>query len=72
MEMFLPRLLAAFPDVQVIVFGHIHRPVNMLVDSRLIFNPGSPHFPDGYEIKPSIGLLSIEEGGEVKGEIVYL
>jgi putative phosphoesterase len=71
-EMFLPRLLNAFPDVQVIVFGHIHRPVNRLVEGRLIFNPGSPHFPDGQEIKPSVGLLTIEAGGKATGEIVYL
>lgn len=72
LEMFLPRLLEAFPDVQVIVFGHIHRPLNLLVDGRLIFNPGSPHFPDGQEITPSVGLLTIEAVGKVKGEIVYL
>ena len=71
-ELFQPRLLAEYPDAQVIVFGHTHRPYNHLVNGCLLFNPGSPHCPEGKGNTPSIGLLTIEAGGEVYGELVSL
>lgn len=72
LEMFLPRLLQTFPDVRVIVFGHTHRPLEHWVGDVLLFNPGSPHFPDIKSITPSVGLLHIHAGGEVSGEIIAL
>ncbi len=69
LEMFEPRLLAAFPDADVIVFGHTHRALNHTVDGKLIFNPGSPHFPDPKTATPSVGLLHISAQGMVAGEI---
>jgi putative phosphoesterase len=72
LEMFEPRLLAAFPDADVIVFGHTHRALNHIVDGKLIFNPGSPHFPDPNTGTPSVGLLHISAQGMVEGEIRML
>jgi putative phosphoesterase len=72
LEMFAPRLLAAFPDVDVIVFGHTHRSLNQRLDGRLLFNPGSPHFPDPKTAAPSVGLLHITDAGTVEGEIRLL
>jgi len=69
LELFQPRLLAAFPDVDVIVFGHTHRALNHYVDGKLVFNPGSPHFPDLKGDPPSVGLLHIGRDGKVVGEI---
>jgi hypothetical protein len=69
LEMFLPRLLAAFPGINVIVFGHTHHPLIHHVDGKLVFNPGSPHFPDPRTSAPSVGLLYISESGAVEGEI---
>ncbi len=66
------RLLKAFPDVRVIVFGHTHRPINHWVGEQLIFNPGSPHFPGENGYAPSVGLLHISAGGHVWGEIIWL
>jgi uncharacterized protein len=71
-ERYQLRLLKTYPQAQVIVFGHTHRPINLWVDGRLLFNPGSPHFPDKNEFTPSIGLLHILNGGEVQGEIIKL
>lgn len=71
LEVYERRLLAAFPDEDVIVYGHTHRPVNRRVEGRLIFNPGSVHCPDEVEI-PSVGLLHINGRNGVEGEIVYL
>jgi putative phosphoesterase len=72
LEMFEPRLLEAFQQANVIVFGHTHRPLLHWADSVLLINPGSPHFPDLKTSPPSVGLLNIGAGGEVNGEIVYL
>jgi uncharacterized protein len=71
-EMLIPRLLAAFPDTRVIVFGHGHLPLNNWRNGQLLFNPGSPHFPHYKHITPSIGLLHLSAGGEVRGEIINL
>jgi putative phosphoesterase len=72
LEMFQPRLLETFPDARVIVFGHTHRPLNRWVQGVLLFNPGSPHNPDIKLITPSVGLLRIQDGGEIAGEIIDL
>lgn len=72
LEMFVPRLLEAFPAADVIVFGHTHRALNQRFDGKLIFNPGSPHFPDPKTSAPSVGLLHISQQGSVKGEIRIL
>jgi uncharacterized protein len=67
-----PKLLAAFPQARVIVFGHTHVALNQWVDGQLLFNPGSPHFPLIQNEAPSLGLLHIEPGGLVKSELIYL
>ena len=77
-ERLLPRLLARFPQTQVIVFGHGHLPLNSWIDGRLLFNPGSPHFPSEKNIAPSLGFLhlpgesDVRDGENVRGEIVTL
>ena len=71
-EMLLPRLLSAFPHTRVIVFGHGHVPLNRWMGGQLLFNPGSPHFPHNKRITPSLGLLHLSAGGDVKGEIIPL
>lgn len=72
LEMFLPDVQAAFPEAQVIVFGHTHRPLQRWVNGQLIINPGSPHCPEEEDTPPSIGLLRIHAGGEVQSELVWL
>jgi hypothetical protein len=72
LEMFQPRLLAAFPQANVIVFGHTHRALNLQVNGILLFNPGSVHFPDEKAASPSVGLLHLHAGGCVEGEIIWL
>ena len=71
-EMLLPRLLETFPNSRVIVFGHGHVPLNSWMDGKLLFNPGSPHFPHTKRIAPSLGILLLSTGGEVKGQIIPL
>lgn len=70
-EVIETRMLAAFPEAEVLVFGHIHRPVNRWVGYKLLFNPGSAHItPESFA--PSVGLLRIGGNGQVEGEIIYL
>jgi len=71
-ERLLPRLLAGFPQANVIVFGHGHLPFNRWLDNQLLFNPGSPHFPEKTGLAPSVGFLHISAESEVRGEIVVL
>ena len=71
-ERLIPRLLDSFSDVDVIVFGHGHFPLNQRHDGRLLFNPGSPHFPGARQLKPSIGFLHISSGDQVRAHVHYL
>lgn len=71
-ERYLAYLRAAYPDEQVIVFGHTHYPLNLRMEGRLFFNPGSPQISDQEDLTPSIGLLHIDERGRLTGEIVHL
>jgi putative phosphoesterase len=68
-EDYLAQVRAVFNDVDVIVFGHSHRPINQTIDGVLMFNPGSlgPDYrpPHG----PAIGRLTIVNG-TARAEIV--
>jgi putative phosphoesterase len=71
-ERLIPRLLDTFTQVDVIVFGHGHLPLNENRNGRLLFNPGSPHFPARKGQRPSIGFLHISLDSTVRAEILYL
>lgn len=52
----------AHTPLDVIVFGHTHRPHVTSIDGVLMFNPG-PIAPDYYETQgPQVGLLQIKRG----------
>ncbi len=55
----------------VIVFGHSHRPLCEYRGETLMFNPGSCVDPR-WAGRPSYGMLHVEPGGPVRGEIIYL
>jgi len=63
------RVMAQFNNVDVIVYGHSHKPVNHIVQGVLLFNPGTA---GGYSSSGvhSIGIL--ECGDTVKGEVIEL
>ncbi len=72
-SVFEQRALDAFAgeNVQVVIFGHVHVPINRRVDGRLLFNPGTTSTPL-YPGEPhTIGLLHLRNG-EARGEIVEL
>ncbi|MDY6964354.1 MAG: metallophosphoesterase family protein [Halobacteriota archaeon] len=61
------RVKAKLPDVDVIVYGHSHKPKNEVIGGTLFFNPGSPTDKIFAPFK-SFGILKI--GEEVKGDII--
>ena len=71
-ESYLTRMLQTFPDVSVIVFGHLHVPCNFLLDGKLIFNPGSTGYPWPRNAPGTVGLLYLEQGKAPQGEIITL
>lgn len=58
-------------NLDVLVFGHTHKPYNKRVNGILCFNPGSAGGSLQTQ-KPSIGLLNIENKDNISGDIVYL
>ena len=71
-EFYSSFLPGVFPQAQVIVFGHTHRPENRMEGSQLIFNPGAayPCVENGYRVL--VGLLRIYTGGRYEAEIIPL
>jgi putative phosphoesterase len=63
------KVLGQFTDVDVIVYGHSHKPMNEVVQGVLLFNPGTASGYSSYGVH-SIGIL--ECGDTVKGEIIDL
>lgn len=55
-----PGLLrAAYPEAQVIVYGHTHRPAVEELDGCLVVNPGAAGAAR-FGLKPSVALLTLE------------
>jgi putative phosphoesterase len=71
-ERYMQRMLRLFPDMDVIVFGHLHVPCNFHIDGKLLFNPGSASYPWPRRDPATFGLLYLEQGQEPRGEIIKL
>jgi hypothetical protein len=54
-----------------VLHGHSHVPNFVTRKGVLYFNPGSCG-PRRFELKPTVGLLTINEAGELEAEIVSL
>jgi len=66
------KLNAAFPEAQIIVFGHTHRPLLTVVDVVVtVMNPGSAG-PRRFKLAPSVGILELEPGIPPRGRLVPL
>ncbi|MBA3496861.1 MAG: metallophosphoesterase family protein [Gemmatimonadales bacterium] len=65
-------LQAAFPDAEIIVFGHTHRPLLTLVDVVVtVMNPGGAG-PRRFDLPASVGILELEPGIPPRGRLVPL
>ncbi|HEX6104537.1 MAG TPA: metallophosphoesterase family protein [Gemmatimonadales bacterium] len=52
----------AYPDAEIIVFGHTHRPLLTLVDEVVtVMNPGGAG-QRRFNLPPSVGIMELEPG----------
>ena len=65
-----PEALARRYHADVLVYGHTHRPLVRTVAGRLVVNPGAAG-PRRFQLQPSVGILTIEDG-TARAEIVPL
>lgn len=56
------RLLARFPEADVVVHGHSHLPASRRIGGRWLVNPGSARLPRG-GWPPSVALAEVGPGG---------
>ena len=68
-----PEMLnAAFPEAQIIIYGHTHRPLLTLVDVVVtVMNPGGAG-PRRFGLPPSVGILELEPGIPPRGRLLAL
>lgn len=65
-------LNAAYPDAEIILYGHTHRPLLTLVDLVVtVMNPGAAG-QRRFDILPSVGILELEPGIPPRGRLVPL
>jgi uncharacterized protein len=55
----------------VVLYGHTHLPVFYKKKGVLYFNPGSCG-PRRFQLPVTVGMLTIDENGELEAEIVPL
>lgn len=66
------KLHAAYPDAEILVFGHTHKPLLTLVDVVVTaMNPGGAG-PRRFNLPPSVGILELEPGIPPRGRLVPL
>jgi putative phosphoesterase len=66
------KLHAAYPDAEILIFGHTHRPLLTLVDVVVTaMNPGGAG-PRRFDLPPSVGILELEPGIPPRGRLVPL
>ncbi len=65
-------LNAAFPDAQIIIYGHTHRPLLTIVDVVVtVMNPGGAGHRR-FGLPPSVGILELEPGIPPRGRLLPL
>lgn len=66
------QLHDAFPDADVIVYGHTHRPLLTIVDVVVtVMNPGGAG-PRRFDIPASVGIMELEAGIPPRARLVPL
>jgi uncharacterized protein len=66
------KLNAAFPDAQIIIYGHTHRPLLTTVDVVVtVMNPGGAGHRR-FGLPPSVGILELEPGIPPRGRLLPL
>ena len=63
------RIRSEFDDVDVIIYGHSHRPANHVDKGVVFFNPGTA---TGLSLSGSNSIGILEIGDTIKGNIIIL
>ena len=58
--------------VQIVMFGHTHRPYLEQEEDLTVLNPGSLSFPRQERREPSYILMELEDDGEIKYSVNIL
>lgn len=58
-----PRLAAAHPEADIVIYGHTHRPAVDRIGPQLMVNPGSAG-PQRFRIRPSVAVLVVRAQDE--------
>jgi len=62
----------AFPEAEIIVYGHTHQPLLQLVDRTVtVMNPGGAG-PRRFDLLPSVGIMELEPGIPPRARLVSL
>ena len=65
-------LNAAFPEAEIIVFGHTHKPLLTVVDVVVtVMNPGGAG-PRRFDLPASVGIMELEPGIPPRARLVPL
>lgn len=66
------KLHAAFPDAEILIYGHTHKPLLTTIDVvRTVMNPGGAGAPR-FGFPPSVGIMELEPGIPPRARIVPL
>lgn len=57
----MDKLGYIFPEADIIIFGHTHRPCNQRIEGQLYFNPGSPT-DRRLQSHYSFGIIDLDNG----------
>ena len=63
---------AAARDMDIVMFGHTHRPVIDYTKDLIALNPGSLSYPRQEGKRPSYIIMELDQKGEAHFEIDYL
>ncbi len=62
----------AYPDAEVIIYGHTHRPLLTIVDTIVtVLNPGGAGHRR-FDLPASVGILELEPGIPPRGRLIPL
>ncbi len=66
------KMEARARGVDIVMFGHTHRPFLEIEEGLITLNPGSLSYPRQDGRKPSYAIMELDEAGKAHFEIAYL
>jgi len=60
-----------FPEADLVIFGHTHTPVDIIIAGRHYFNPGACYPCKSNDFKPRFGWIEFSLSGKIKTNYIY-